>query len=79
MCCVTNFSGLVTLIKVGCLHFCINFVLNFYRKPIPEEQIQYCISEKKDKRAAKAHVNAEFFRQLRVLLSKYNMYLFLGP
>lgn len=40
----------------------------FDRKPLPEDQIQYCITEKKDKRQQKAHVNAEFFRQLRLLL-----------
>lgn len=28
------------------------------------------IAEKKDKRPAKAHVNKQFFRQLRVLLGK---------
>ncbi|XP_063704708.1 ATP-binding cassette sub-family D member 3 [Culicoides brevitarsis] len=38
------------------------------RKPLPEDQIQYCITEKKDKKTIKAHVNAEFFRQLRLLL-----------
>lgn len=33
--------------------------------------IQYCIAEKKDKKPNKAHVNAEFFRQLRILLGEY--------
>ncbi|XP_031622800.1 ATP-binding cassette sub-family D member 3 [Contarinia nasturtii] len=37
-------------------------------KSQPEDQIQYTISEKKDKRIAKAHVNSIFFRQLRELL-----------
>uniref|UniRef100_A0A336M910 CSON012308 protein n=1 Tax=Culicoides sonorensis TaxID=179676 RepID=A0A336M910_CULSO len=41
---------------------------NHKRKPLPEDQIQYCITEKKDKRQQKAHVNAEFFKQLRLLL-----------
>lgn len=40
-----------------------------YRKPRPEDQIQYMIADKQDKRA-KAHVNAIFFRQLRELLRK---------
>lgn len=35
---------------------------------MPEDQIQYCITEKKDKKQPKAHVNAEFFRQLKLLL-----------
>lgn len=39
-------------------------------KPRPEDQIQYTIAEKKDKRAVKAHVNAVFFRQLKELLRK---------
>lgn len=38
------------------------------RKPRPEDQIQYTISEKKDKKAPKAHVNKLFFRQLKQLL-----------
>lgn len=41
-----------------------------FRKLRPEDQIQYMITEKKDKRAAKAHVNAVFFRQLKELLRK---------
>lgn len=44
------------------------------RKPRPEDQIQYMIVDKKDKRA-KAHVNALFFRQLRELLRKCSHYL----
>lgn len=39
-------------------------------KKSPEEEIQYLIAEKKDKRVQKAHVNKQFFRQLRVLLGK---------
>lgn len=38
------------------------------RKLRPEDQIQYFITEKKDNRKVKAHVNAVFFRQLRELL-----------
>ncbi|XP_037918924.1 ATP-binding cassette sub-family D member 3 [Hermetia illucens] len=38
------------------------------RKPRPEDQIQYLIKENKEKRPQKAHVNALFFKQLRVLL-----------
>lgn len=45
------------------------FIRNF-SKPRPEDQIQYTIAEKKDKRAIKAHVNALFFRQLKELLRK---------
>lgn len=41
---------------------------NHKRKPQPEDQIQYCITEKKDKRPQRAHVNAEFFKQLKFLL-----------
>lgn len=49
---------------------------SFYSKLRPEDQIQYTISEKKDKRIPKAHVNAIFFRQLRDLLRKYWINLF---
>ncbi|TMW51549.1 hypothetical protein DOY81_003380 [Sarcophaga bullata] len=38
------------------------------RKHGYEEKIQYTISEKKDKKSPKAHVNAVFFKQLRKLL-----------
>uniref|UniRef100_A0A6B2EGR3 Putative peroxisomal long-chain acyl-coa transporter abc superfamily protein n=1 Tax=Phlebotomus kandelakii TaxID=1109342 RepID=A0A6B2EGR3_9DIPT len=41
---------------------------NGKRKNRPEDQIQYLIAEKKDKRTQKAHVNRLFFQQLRVLL-----------
>lgn len=43
-----------------------------HRKLRPEDLIQYAITEKKDKRVAKAHVNAVFFRQLRELLGNFN-------
>lgn len=46
----------------------------FSRKLRPEDQIQYTITEKKDKRVTKAHVNAVFFRQLRELLRKFCVY-----
>ena len=53
------------------------FILYFviYRKPRPEDQIQYLIADKKDRRVVKAHVNAIFFKQLRALLGMYNNYL----
>lgn len=56
----------------------IDFLI--YRKLRPEDLIQYTITEKKDKRVAKAHVNSVFFRQLRELLRKsfYFLYLFLN-
>lgn len=38
------------------------------RKQRPEDEIQYFISDKKEKRSPKAHVNAVFFKQLRALL-----------
>uniref|UniRef100_A0A6E8VE17 ABC transporter domain-containing protein n=1 Tax=Anopheles coluzzii TaxID=1518534 RepID=A0A6E8VE17_ANOCL len=38
------------------------------RKQRPEDEIQYLISDKKEKRSPKAHVNAVFFNQLRTLL-----------
>ncbi|XP_050067522.1 ATP-binding cassette sub-family D member 3 [Anopheles maculipalpis] len=38
------------------------------RKQRPEDEIQYLISDKKEKRSPKAHVNAVFFNQLRALL-----------
>jgi len=38
------------------------------RKLLPEDQIQYCIAEKRDKKGHKAHVNSEFFKQLRKLM-----------
>lgn len=43
-------------------------------KQRPEEQIQYLIAEKKDKRAQKAHVNKQFFRQLKALLGNLCIY-----
>lgn len=51
------------------------FCTNSHRKMRPEDQIQYTITEKKDKRVTKAHVNAIFFRQLRELLRKLLIYL----
>ncbi|KAH8290069.1 hypothetical protein KR044_007029 [Drosophila immigrans] len=41
---------------------------NKKRKSGYEDKIQYTISEKKDKKANKAHVNSVFFKQLRELL-----------
>ncbi|KAH8421347.1 hypothetical protein KR009_002422 [Drosophila setifemur] len=41
---------------------------NKKRKSGYEDKIQYTIAEKKDKKAAKAHVNSVFFKQLRKLL-----------
>ncbi|EDX02077.1 ATP-binding cassette sub-family D member 3 [Drosophila teissieri] len=41
---------------------------NKKRKPGYEDKIQYTIAEKKEKKAAKAHVNSVFFKQLRQLL-----------
>ncbi|KAH8273347.1 hypothetical protein KR018_005304 [Drosophila ironensis] len=41
---------------------------NKKRKSGYEEKIQYTIAEKKEKKAAKAHVNSVFFKQLRQLL-----------
>ncbi|XP_034473698.1 ATP-binding cassette sub-family D member 3 [Drosophila innubila] len=41
---------------------------NKKRKSGYEEKIQYTISEKKEKKANKAHVNSVFFKQLRALL-----------
>uniref|UniRef100_A0A182T719 ABC transmembrane type-1 domain-containing protein n=1 Tax=Anopheles maculatus TaxID=74869 RepID=A0A182T719_9DIPT len=42
------------------------------RKQRPEDEIQYLISDKKEKRSPKAHVNAVFFNQLRALLALAN-------
>lgn len=54
----------------------IVYFLSFYfipgRKPRPEDQIQYTITEKTDKRLQKAHVNGIFFAQLKELLSEYS-------
>lgn len=47
----------------------------FCSKLRPEDLIQYTITDKKDKRAPKAHVNAVFFRQLRELLRKFILFL----
>lgn len=50
------------------------WILNlFYRKSAYEEKIQYTISEKKDKKSSKAHVNSVFFKQLRQLLRKLKL------
>jgi hypothetical protein len=44
---------------------------SFRRKNLrPEDKIEYFISEKKDNKRVKAHVNARFFKQLRFLLGK---------
>lgn len=62
------------------------FACMVHRKARPEDEIQYMIAEKPNQRQNKAHVNREFFRQLRELLSKYkdnfgmqhlNMYLYM--
>lgn len=52
-------------------HCFICLFVFFFSKLRPEDLIQYTITDKKDKRAPKAHVNAIFFRQLRELLRKY--------
>lgn len=52
-------------------HCFICLFVFFPSKLRPEDLIQYTITDKKDKRAPKAHVNAIFFRQLRELLRKY--------
>lgn len=49
------------------------FSFYFYRKSAYEEKIQYTISEKKDKKANKAHVNSVFFKQLRQLLRELKL------
>lgn len=46
------------------------YVYVFDRKHRPEDEIQYMIAEKAD-RKSKAYVNREFFAQLRELLSKF--------
>lgn len=44
----------------------------FRRKNLrPEDKIEYFISEKKDTKRAKAHVNAVFFKQLKFLLGEF--------
>lgn len=47
-------------------------LLNFFRrrKGRPEDQIQYFITDKKDPRQVKAHVNGVFFKQLKYLLGE---------
>lgn len=46
----------------------------FYRKRSgPEDQIQYMISEKKDKKVQRAQVNSLFFKQLRELLGEFSI------
>lgn len=49
---------------------CSSIQLFIFRKQRPEDEIQYFISDKKEKRTTKAHVNSLFFKQLRALLSK---------
>lgn len=50
----------------------IIFVLLFRKKNLrPEDKIEYFISEKKDTKRVKAHVNSQFFKQLRFLLGEY--------
>lgn len=51
----------------------ITIIMNMFfvhRKSGYEDKIQYTISEKKDKKSSKAHVNSVFFKQLRQLLRK---------
>lgn len=49
-----------------------NHVNLFRRKNLqPEDRIEYFISEKKDPRRVKAHINSKFFKQLRFLLGKF--------
>lgn len=53
------------------------FYFYIFRKHGYEEKIQYTISEKKDKKSPKAHVNAVFFKQLRKLLRKLKYYIYI--
>lgn len=47
------------------------FIFICRKRSGPEDQIQYMISEKKDKRIQRAQVNSLFFKQLRELLGKF--------
>ena len=50
----------------------ILFVLLHRKKNLrPEDKIEYFISEKKDNKRVKAHVNSQFFKQLKFLLGEY--------
>lgn len=45
--------------------------LSFRKRNLaPEDQIEYFISEKKDTKRVKAHINSQFFKQLRFLLGE---------
>jgi hypothetical protein len=39
----------------------------------PEDKIEYFISEKKDTKRVKAHINAQFFSQLKFLIGEYRL------
>lgn len=69
----THHLNLVTTFTTSIFLKWLKLLLSFFccSKLRPEDLIQYTITDKKDKRAPKAHVNAVFFRQLRELLRKY--------
>lgn len=71
---VTNMIYELILLISTFLKCCYIWILIlFYRKSAYEEKIQYTISEKKDKKANKAHVNSVFFKQLRQLLRELKL------
>lgn len=69
-----------SLINVTVLTFINNASHFFCRKKnlSPEDKIEYFISEKKDTNRVKAHVNAQFFKQLKFLLGELTSGIFIS-